>query len=703
MSQRKCPAVRHLFLAAALSGAGAAAAQTGVAVSERDYFEELPVVLSVSRLAQPLDEAPGAVTVIDREMIRQSGARDLSDLFRLVPGFQVTKPPNVSALVTYHGLAESYPRSMQVLLDGRSMYSPLFYSGVNWSMIPVALADIDRIEVVRGSNSAAYGANAFLGIANIVTRHAAESRGAEAAATEGNQGVHDRYLRLGGGDGAIDFRLSAQSQQDDGIVGIPDRSSKRLIDARADIRLGLRDELQLQAGAVETKFNVGTLGKIGDPSRIQQLDHQYVSAGWRRSLDDAAEVSLRFYHTEERGVDSFSAMLYDTFGASQTLVLAALHIPNSPVVVDYGSRTQRDNLEFQHTFSPWQDTRLVWGGEVRADAVVAPQFYGSGQRISQSVWRLFGNLEWHAAPNWIANIGGSVEHDSNAGTSSAPRLTLNWHVLPGQTLRAGISSAFRAPSLFESRGDAPVTSTSGFVLGNAYLAQSSLVPERIVSREVGWLGEFKPLRLTADLRIFDEQVNDHIVTIQTYLPPPYCPSFPLPCAPARNGLSAPSAYNAQDLNIRGLEYQVRWQPAKQTRIVLNQAFVRLFQQLRLPDNPGVIGTSVGGLQTAEIASMQTQANASAPTRNTSLMLMQKLPGGLELSATYSAVGALQWTSNTRVPSYTRLDWRLAYPFRVGATHGELAFAVQSDGASHAEYRPANLLSPRGYATLRLEY
>lgn len=685
MRLRKYPAAKLLFFAVALSGAFRVAAQTDIAVSERDYFEELPVVLSVSRLAQPQSEAPGAVTVIDQEMIRQSGVRDLADLFRLVPGFQVAKPPNGASMVTYHGLAESYPRGMQVLLDGRSMYSPLFYSGVNWNMIPVALDDIERIEVVRGSNSAAYGANAFLGIANIITRHAADTRGATAEVRAGNQGVHDQFLRLGGGDGAIDFRISAQSQRDDGLVSIPDHTGKRLFDARADFRLGLRDELQLQLGGIDAAFNVGTVGRPGDPSRVQQLSHQYVGVTWRRALDDAAELSIRYYRTEERGVDSF--VMHN--------VLPPL---NLTVPVDYGSRTQRDNIEVQHTFKPWQDARMAWGGELRSDSVTAKQFYGTSQAVSLGLLRLFGNLEWRLGPAWIVNAGGTVERDSNVGTSSAPRFSINWHAAPGQTLRAGISSAFRSPSLFETRGNAPVVSTSGFVVGNVFLARGSLVPEHVISRELGWLGEFKPIRLTADIRAFDERVADRIVTIQTRLTPPYCPSAPLPCA----GASAPNPYNAQEMNIRGIEYQLRWQPADKTRVILNQAFVRIFQQMRLPDNPWAV-TQSGGTTTSEIVQMQLQANASAPTRNTSLMLTQKLPGGIDLSATYSSVGALKWSSNSYVPSYTRLDWRLAYPFRIGPTRGELAFAVQGDGANHAEYRAANLSSPRGYATLRLDY
>src|SRR5512135_1954843 len=90
MNPRNSPSLQRLFLAAAALAGHCVAAPTEVAVSERDYFDELPVVLSVSRLAQPLDETPGAVTVIDRETLQRLGARDIYDVLRLVPGFMVS-------------------------------------------------------------------------------------------------------------------------------------------------------------------------------------------------------------------------------------------------------------------------------------------------------------------------------------------------------------------------------------------------------------------------------------------------------------------------------------------------------------------------------------------------------------------------------------------------------------------------------------
>src|SRR5512139_2616870 len=119
----------------------ASAADT--AMSEQEILQDFPVVLSASRLAQPLSEAPNAMTVIDRDMIKASGFRTISDLFRLVPGMYVSYFTGNQPIVSYHGTTDQYSRRMQVLVDGRSVYLPPF-SSVDWEDIPLQIVDIER-------------------------------------------------------------------------------------------------------------------------------------------------------------------------------------------------------------------------------------------------------------------------------------------------------------------------------------------------------------------------------------------------------------------------------------------------------------------------------------------------------------------------------------------------------------------------------
>ena len=194
----------------ALSIPGLLASPAIQAAEEDMFFSELPIVASVSRLPQRLADAPTSVTVIDREMIRSLPIRDLNDIFRLVPGFQTYPNNTEAARVTYHGLTdEEFSPRLQVLVDGRSMYSSAFRNGVNWAVIPVAIEDIERIEVVRGTNAVSYGSNAFLGVINIITVDPSLVQGFSVTANHGNQGIRDYSLRTGGKLGeAGNFRFT---------------------------------------------------------------------------------------------------------------------------------------------------------------------------------------------------------------------------------------------------------------------------------------------------------------------------------------------------------------------------------------------------------------------------------------------------------------------------------------------------------------
>src|SRR5262249_36755545 len=110
----------------------AAAQDKGGLVSGAGFFAHLPSVDTVTRLPQPKSETPAAVTIIDSDMIRASGARDIADLLRLVPGFQVAFPRGFRPAATYHGLGEEFTRRMQILIDGRSVFGAML-GQVSWS------------------------------------------------------------------------------------------------------------------------------------------------------------------------------------------------------------------------------------------------------------------------------------------------------------------------------------------------------------------------------------------------------------------------------------------------------------------------------------------------------------------------------------------------------------------------------------------
>lgn len=703
-------------------------------MAEEDlFFSALPVVASVSRLQQPLADAPGSVTVLDRDMIRASGARDLNDVFRLVPGFN-TYPANTDLppRVTYHGLTdEDFAPRVQVLIDGRSQYSPLFRGGVNWATVPVALEDIERIEVIRGSNSAAFGSNAFLGVINIVTLDPSQARGTSVSASHGNQGVRDYTLRTGGRLGeAGSFRFTYQQRDDNGLTDQfdwRDGFRSRLFDFRSQFVLSDRDELQVSAGHVEGTTITGRYTKSGDTivtPRVQDpcspfydvlQSSTFLQLAWRRVLAASEDLQVRYAHSEDYGSGNHVERCTDTrinppypgVAGSTNQLLYQVDL--------FGDKSIRDELEVQHTVSPWAESRLVWGGGGRWETVRSATYFHGDPAIRRQILRLFANLEWKPRAWLTLNGGATAEDDSLAGPTFSPRFSVSFHLDEQNTLRLGASRAYRTPSAVALRGDrwkSPFATQGGVPIAadtlyvRRFYANRDLEPERIDSVELGYLGDWKALRMSLDVRAFHEHIPNRIIEL-TQLAPGLCQITsgpPFTCSTP----NVNTELNAQRVSIEGIEYQWRWQPLEGTRLLFNQAFTHLYAGY-LPD----LVTS-SSAQTLTNTRLHTQQ--SAPTRSATAMWMQKLPYGLEFSASHYWVGRMKWSRNSQVDAYRRLDLRLAYPFRFQSFAGEVAYTLQSANGEHGEFkydptntanltavRASRIVSERQWLTLRLDF
>jgi iron complex outermembrane receptor protein len=644
--------------------------------SEAYYFADLPVVLGVSRLRQPMAEAPGAVTVIERETILASGAREIPDLFRLVPGFVVTYAGGAIPAVGYHGLLDGqFSKRMQVLVDGRPIYSPFFFGGANWNRLSVSIDDIERIEILRGSNSAAYGSNAFLGVANIVTRDPAGGREASAYVARGSDSIGDYRARVAGAAGAGKWRLTAEQRGDDGFAGVNDSKRVRLANLHADLPFGALGDVELQLGVNEYRIGQGFAGNPFSPPRDQHGGSDFVLTRWRHAIAPDEELKLRLYYARERLDDRFDIDLDAIAPASRV----AAGLPRE-VSIDFAFRSSEASLELQHDLSLGRSVRLAWGGEMRRDRVESATFLGPGTR-KNDIHRIFANLEWRPQADLLLNLAGTLEHNSLIATRFTPRLMANYRLAPGHTLRAGFSRAWRAPSMFEARANNRFQS-NGRLLDLVFLTRGEVKPESINALELGYLAEYRPLDLSFDARLYHEDIHDLIVRSVQPLPA----GFELRPASVGGG-SFTDQVNAPHFRIRGLELQMRFQPAAGTRLRIAQAFTRI----DAPDWPQIPGPA--GREAVE---------RSAPRHQSVLSGTQQLPGGLQLSATYTRVGAVRHDTDL-LPQHDRLDWRLAYPFRGHWGRGEAAITVQNQLDPYAEFRRDFLFERRVIGALRLEF
>lgn len=652
MKRFRCPLPSYAVVLAFGLGAAGAFAEDGAAVSEQDFFGEMPVVLSVSRLAQPLNETPGAVTVIDRDMIRRSGAREVADLMRLVPGFLTTQRNGANPIAVYHGDFDALNRRLQVFIDGRSVYSTYYVGGVHHGLMGVVLEDIERIEVLRGSNSAAYGANAFLGVVNIVTRNAADSQGTMLAYTKGNNGIEDNVARIGWGSDTAHFRLTAARRTDFGLKDQYDDKKVSQAHFRGDLKPSTRDDVMVQLGTVGESAGDGFVGSLTDSARTTFWRNAYAHGSWRRQIDPHQELQLSAHYDDEVYRDAF---------------LARSVAPAYTAPIETGGRGNRFGMTGQHNFSPVERVRVAWGGEYRREEVRSFALFNTTNSLSTHLWRVFGNVEWRPHDKWTFNWGGLGEHQAGMGYNFSPRLMANFHVLPDHTLRAGTTEAHRQPTLFERRGDMRWYTSLG-VVSPQVQARGDAKQENLQSTEIGYLGNFRSLGVTVDFRGFEEKIQ----SLLRY--------------DKHGGTIRDVVNKGPERKFRGWETQLRWQPVPETQILLNHTVNRVLIQHFVGTDP----TSVAD-------------RLASPSHFSTLAWFQRFSHGYDFSAIYTATGPMAWSTFVeRLDASHQLDLRLARGFKIGTTKGEAAISVQSLEGGHQEYQNFKYSGRRAYVTLRLD-
>lgn len=642
---------RSLFLVLPLIGY--VAMSRSAELSEQDYFAELPIVLTVSRLAQPLNETPGAVTVIERETILRSGARELTDVLRLVPGYLVSGYNGANPTASYHAPLDDYGIRNLVLIDGRPVYSAYYLGGTASGMMGVLIEDIERIEVLRGANAAAYGANALFGVINVITRHTQDTQGAKASVSAGSGALNDNYARIGWGGPAASYRFSAGRRSDDGYAHAYDDKIVSQLHWRGDLRLSPDHELLLSAAVVERSSGEGHVDTPINPPRTSVWRNVHLLVQWRQQTSPGEEIEFRASFNEERLREHF-AYPYD-----------------GSVIISADGCGRRFNLELQKQSQLGPRLRAVWGSGYRYEDALSRPLYDTDGPVALDEWRLFGNLEWRPHPKWLVNAAGYAAHHNRIGSYFSPRVMANLLLTPQHTFRFGLTSAVRAPTLFELASDVryypqDVTSLLAankplealfawahqpFIL---YQASGKAGAEKLNVVEFGYFGTLPEQRLTIDVRIFAEKMKDVLgkqnrLDVPGYVTPvnPFgIPAgVPLPVMDFRNG---------SGFRNHGVEYQLRWKPYQATEIWLNQSF----QHLRWQENDG--------------------SQPFPPRHATTIAWFQQWPAGFDLSVIYTALANHSWRSAPRaLPAQSRIDARVAKRFMFGTSRAEAAIAVQA--------------------------
>ncbi|WP_051081785.1 TonB-dependent receptor plug domain-containing protein [Thioalkalivibrio sulfidiphilus] len=478
------------ILGAALTSLPMAQAQQDPLPTEHDFFMDLPVVLTATRLQQPVAEAPAAVTVIDRELIEASGARELVDILRLVPGMIVARHSNHEPVVTYGGLPERFSRRMQILVDGRSVYQP-FSGGVLWTDLGLAIEDIERIEVIRGPNAATYGPSSFLGIINIITRHPAETVGRHVTTRVGTNGVRDLIARQSGSGENIDYRLTLSTQEDNGFPDTFSDKRAQFANLRMDYRMTPEHTFSTRAGFGKSRKSRG---------RDDDLDPEH------RFTTDSAHVQLRL--DQDSGVgDSWNAQYY--YQQYSTKDEFSVQFLGLTIPLDENVRTDRHDLEFERRQSIGTATRVVWGGSLRHDRVASPTYFSERSPVSDDLYRIFANLEQELGGITTVNLGAMYEHSDIFGEQVSPRAAVNFQVHPEHTFRVIAARATRTPVLTEELA-LRVYDLNEFgipMIIPVLVAEGGLKPETTEYYELGHHASLGQSGLVMDTKLFSNRIR----------------------------------------------------------------------------------------------------------------------------------------------------------------------------------------------------
>lgn len=496
------------------------------ASTEQAYLDDFPVILSASRLEQSLLDTPSSITVIDRSLIEASGAQHIPELFRFVPGMQLGHATDNIPVAVYHGLGDRHSRRIQVLIDGRSIYTPAF-GGVSWENIPITVDDIEKIEIIRGPNSALYGSNAFSAVISITSRFGAGTVRSGIHTVVENSENNSIKANWQSSHGQWDYALSTfyytdQGDQSNTTKSEADDDRRRAINLSINFQISDLDNLHLDTGALDAAGRIGNENDSTDIERDTKRDYNYVRIKHDHQFESGDSYYFQFSHTQE----SFEA---DTFP------LAVQVADNQPVILSANFSnnfsSNRTDLDFAYTPNLTGNFRYVTGFSLRQDKVISSSNLLNDEEISVS--RAFFNSELHLSSSALLGLGGMFEHHGYSGDSFSPKLSLIQKLNDSYALRFIASKATRAPIAFEQNGyfnniidfDPTALSATLGALGTTLSASSipsqikalnikgtnDLQNEEQTSFEIGLRANLnKNLKSQFDIRLFYDELDNLI-------------------------------------------------------------------------------------------------------------------------------------------------------------------------------------------------
>jgi len=585
-------------------------------------------VTSVSKKEQKLSRTASAIFVITSEDIRRSGATNIPDLLRMVPGVDVAQIDANTWAISVRGLNGRFSNELLVVVDGRNVYTPTF-GGVLWDTLDMPLEDIERIEVIRGPGATVWGVNAVNGVINIISKRAAETRGVMVVAGGGNLDQGFGTVQYGGGLGkSTDYRLYTKYLNQDqlpDLAGGNGGDGWHLLQAgfRSDSRLSPRDTLTVQ-GRVYS--GVEATPALFLPSVLapgyQEIDQTVdLSGGFLQSV---------WEHKYSSRSDTVLQVSFDRYKRDDIL----------------GEERNTVAIDFQHHIAWGSRQDIVWGAgysytqsDTQGDFTISL----NPADLDMQLFSTFLQDEVSVLPDKLyVTIGTKLEHNLYTGFNLMPSARVAWTPDTRNMFWAAVSQAARTPAETDTAIRANVggfPGPGGVPVLLAFVGNPHFKNEGLIAYELGYRTELST-HLSLDLATYYSDY-DHQQTDE-----PAAPFFEATPPPAH--VVVPLTFqNLMHGEAHGLEMAVNWKATD--RWTLSPGYA--FEQIHMHLDPGSQDT--GSVLDAE---------GTTPVQSAQLRSHLDLVRGFSWDASAYFVDRLRSGDS---PSYTRLDTGLTWHFMEG--------------------------------------
>lgn len=477
--------------------AGAVFAQSEPALPPPDVLKKLSVqelmnlqVTSVSKRPEKLSEAASAVQLITGEDILRSGAANLPEALRLAPNLQVARIDSRQWAVSARGFNSTTSNKLLVLIDGRTVYTPLF-AGVFWDVQDTLLEDVDRIEVISGPGATLWGANAVNGVINVTSKAAKDTQGLLLIGAAGPELRGLGGVRYGGKlTPDLHYRVYGKFSDRDGAV-FPNGQ-----DADNDWHLGQGGfRLDWEATDADLLTLQGDLygGKISQPGADDiEVGGGNVVGRWSHVISEESDFKVQVYYDRtHRDIPGVFGEDLDTW-----------------------------DLDFQHRFPLGEGHDIVWGlgyRWIQDDVSNTPVLAFLPAQVERQWFSGFVQDEIALVKDRLhLTLGTKIEHNDYTGVEFQPSGRLAWKINERQTLWAAISRAVRTPSRIDRDFYVPGTQPYTVLQGGPDFAS-----EELLAYELGYRLQASP-QMSFSLAAFYNDY-DKLRSIERINPPASAP------------------------------------------------------------------------------------------------------------------------------------------------------------------------------------